>query len=613
MKHVVATLLMVSAFACYGGENLLKNPGFRSDLAHWQKSGKFTASVKKEEGAKILHVVCDGPVGWPGFSQVLDLPSHDGLYKFSADLRSTGFSDGNGPYLALEFKDAAGKRISVAQSEFIPADGEWHAGALYLQIPKGTAEVKFAMLLHGLGSADFRNPSFVKMDSDEKRLTAPSSAIEIRISDEPKAMPFFGFGAEDNGFAYTKGNRAYGWTEREFALREERIRFLKPSFVRTFVWIGEWMPDGYIVGGDPAALPRWDSDLMQSKYEALALYKELDVPVNITCVEWEMHRFGSLWENREKTLEAYAMLMEHLIKTKGFTNIRYFTLTNEPNTSFASRDGGSFELYGWFCKNLRREFKKRGLDVELVASDDAESFGWFSEFVEDKEVYDTCGLFATHQYLKYPEWNTHIQTEFLKSRTELLDSMPNRKPLVVAEFGFHTEGWSNMDNPYMKEYAYAVQLADYAIEGFNLGVSGYCVWTMHEVYHPPYGRSGNVHHRNSVMEYGLWNYDDDTLRPVYYATSLFTRNTAKGRPIYPCVSSDETIVRATVVGDELFFVNKAVNAAKVKIKGRRSGDGFVFTQDTVDAQQLTDGDRLKKDSSSTFVLPPKSFGRISLK
>lgn len=612
MKRIIIAILMLSALACYGGENRLKNPGFEQGMAHWQKSGAFAASITKEEGATILHYECDGPVGWPGYSQVLDLPSFDGLYKFSADLWSSGYTDGNGPYLALEFKDADGKRISVAQSEFIPADGEWHTGALYLQIPKGTAEVKFAMLLHGLGSADFRNPSFVKMASDTKRLTASSSAIEITVSAEPQQLPFFGFGAEDNGWAYTKGNRSHGWGERELDLREERIRFLKPSFVRTFVWIGDWMPDGYLKDETPKPL-RWENDLMQSKYEALSLYQELGVPVNITGVEWEMHRFGSLWEHREKTLEAYATLMEHLIKTKGFTNIKYFTLTNEPNTSFASRDGGSFELYGWFCKNLRREFARRRLDVELVASDDAENFGWFSRFVEDREVYDACGMFATHQYLKYPEWNTHIQTEFLKSRTELLDSVPNRKPLVVAEFGFHTEGWSNVDNPYMKEHAYAVQLADYAIEGFNLGVSGYCVWTMHEGYLPPYGKSDeSVHHHNRLMQYGLWNYHDDTIRSVYYATSLFTRNTAKGRAIYPCVSSDETIVRATVVGDELFFVNKAVNAAKIKITGRRVGDGNVFTQATVDAQQLTDGDLLKKDKSSMFVLPPKSFGRIPL-
>ena len=450
------------------------------------------------------------------------------------------------------------------------------------------------------------------IDPNKIRLVAPAAPIEITVSDEPIRVPFLGFGGEDDGWAYTKGNRSHGWGERELALREERIRFLNPSFVRTFIWIGEWVPDGYF-NSDTQQVFRWDTDLMQSKYKTLELYKELGTPINITCVEWDMPRFGSLWEHKEKALEAYATLMEHLVKTKGFTNIKYFTFSNEPNNSFCT-EGGNFELYAWFCKNLHREFSERGLDIEVVVGDDADSFKWFNQCVETKDVYDVCGVFASHQYLKFPKWNRSTQTDFLKSRTELLDSMPSRKPLLITEFGFHSEEWSNMGNPYMKEYGYAVQLMDYALEGFNLGVSGFNVWTLHEVYYPPYFITDRpVHHRNEVMQYGLWNYHDDTLRPVYYATSLFTRNTEKGAPVYPCVSSAEKIVRATVIGNELFFVNKASNSAKIKINGRRVGDGNVFTQTTVDAQQLTDGDSLKKGWFSTFVLPPKSFGRIPLK
>jgi hypothetical protein len=71
MKRVAATLLMMSQFACAGGENRLKNPGFEPGMEHWQKSGALLALVKIEDGQKILHYQCDGPVGRPGFSQVL--------------------------------------------------------------------------------------------------------------------------------------------------------------------------------------------------------------------------------------------------------------------------------------------------------------------------------------------------------------------------------------------------------------------------------------------------------------------------------------------------------------------------------------------------------------
>ena len=71
MKRVAATLLMMSQFACAGGENRLKNPALSRvwntgrSLEHcWLRS-------KSRMGRKILHYQCDGPVGWPGFSQLL--------------------------------------------------------------------------------------------------------------------------------------------------------------------------------------------------------------------------------------------------------------------------------------------------------------------------------------------------------------------------------------------------------------------------------------------------------------------------------------------------------------------------------------------------------------
>jgi hypothetical protein len=614
MKQLIITTVIFLGLAAYAHANLLKNSQFDQGLSYWVESGgDFSGSVEKESAENFLRILSERERVWNSYSQDLTLPSYDGIFLFSAELRSAVFTGGLGPYLALEYLDEKGQRIAVDQAEFIEADGEWHETKLYVQIPEKTSVVRFSMLLNGSGKADFRNPVLAQMDSTENRLEAPAAPIAIKVSGQPNPIPFVGFGAQDNGWAYASGNLAFGWTDRELVQREERIRFLSPSFVRTFVWIGEWLPENFFRREFTDQDYLWDSDLMQGKYRALQLYKDMGVPVNITGVEWEMERFGSLWENKEKTLQAYADLMEHLIKTKGFTNIQYFTLSNEPNTAFIREQGGTFELYSWFSIELDKEFRKRGLDVEIVASDDAEGFDWFTFSVKDEASYAVSGIVATHHYLKFPEWNKHEQTQFLQSRTALLDSLPERKPLLVTEFGFHTTGWSNMDNPYMREYPYAIHLADYAIEGFNLGVSGFCVWTIHEAYYPPYGRADDkVHTGNRIMGYGLWNYYDDELRPGYYATALFARHTEEGQPIYATTSSHETIVRATVIGDNLFFVNKAVNEATIQIQGRLTGSGYGFTQGTVDQQQLMDGDVLKKDRSANFVLPPRSFGRIAL-
>jgi hypothetical protein len=612
-KFPGAWLFLASGLQVFAGSNLLSNADFAQGAAHWRPANTdspyFEGGVADLEGGPALHLIYRSPgeVTFSKFEQTLPLENPDGIYELSADIKCMSSDGGVGPYIAVNYLNKAGKRLAFGNAPYLEPDGEWHAASVRLQPPAGTVRVDICLILHGHGEAFFRNAIWRELSLNEQ----VQDGTEVTLSVAPAAheLPLFGVGAEDDGWAHTKGNRSHGWTDEDLAVCEQQIRWLEPDFLRMFIWIGEWMPFGYF--SDPAkkdAPFNWDTDLLQSKYKMLSLYKELGTEIEITCVEWNIERFGHMWGQPQRTLEAYADLMEHLIKEKGFDNIRYFTLSNEPNISFAAQ-GGSFELYVWFCKNLQKEFDARGLNLSVVGGDDGNNFAWFKRCVTNPELFESAAVFASHQYPRFPKWNPQHKTDFFRERTELMDSMPVRKPMIMAEFGFAGRDVSSINNPYMKEYDYAIQLMDYMLEGFEFGVSGFNVWTMYEMYYAPY--TGNKVHGNKLMTYGLWDYEGNRLRPAFYATALLTRNTEPGEPVINCISSDPALVRSVVIGDKLFFVNKSIRPVEASVEGAELSTGGYFDRAVTDSRILREGAALEMKAGKA-VLPPESFGYIQL-
>ncbi len=612
-KCLTACLWLACGLQAVAGSNLLSNADFSEGTAGWRPvntdSPYFEGGVVEEEGAPALQLIYRSPgeVTFVQFAQTVPMRDPDGVYELSAEIKCPVADGGVGPYIAVNYLNGGGRRLAFGNAPYLEPDGEWHTVSVRLQPPSGTVRADISLILHGHGEAFFRNATWRELSLNEQE--QDGTEVTLTVASEAHDLPLFGVGAEDDGWAHTKGNRSHGWTDEDLAVCEKQIRWLEPDFVRMFIWIGEWMPFGYF--SDPAkkdAPFNWDTDLMQSKYKMLSLYKELGTTVEITCVEWNIERFGHMWGQPQRTLNAYADLMEHLIKEKGFDHIRYFTLSNEPNISFAAQ-GGSFELYVWFCKNLQQEFDARGLNLSVVGGDDGNNFAWFKRCVTNPELFESAAVFASHQYPRFPKWNPQHKTDFFRERTELMDSMPVRKPMIMAEFGFAGRDVSSINNPYMKEYDYAIQLMDYMLEGFEFGVSGFNVWTMYEMYYAPY--TGNDVHGNKLMTYGLWDYEGNRLRPCFYATALLTRNTEPGDPVVSCISSDPALVRSVVIGNKLFFVNKSIRAVEASIEGADPGCGVYYNRNITDGRILREGEALNI-ADGNASLPAESFGYIQL-
>ena len=589
-------------------KNLVKNPDFQRGLDGWNKmdpSGQLQASAEERNGRKALKMSYEPPakVGWPMLVQDVDLTPGK-TYTVSVDIDAENTRGGTGPYFVIEYLNAAGKRFGLSNGEsLILKPGTWTTGKVTIRVPAAAAKMRINLILHGHGTAWF---SAVKVTE----FTPPENAslpkeVNARIASQPKPHRLVGIGFEDDGYSYTEANVRHGEDDASLVLREARIRWLKPGFVRMFVWMGEWLPGGFFTTATPAGY-LWDSDLMKSKIRSLQQYQALGTQVNLTGVEWGgQGYFGPLWRDHARVARVYADLLEYLVKTRGLTCIRFFTLSNEPNLTFGAQDG-TFEDYEAIHRLLKQELMARKLDVTLIGSDDGSGPDWFSKCVNSEPLKRSVASFASHIYPKQYELNPEVGSNFFKDRMDLLEKHCSEKPLFVTEFGFLSEEASAMSNPLMKSYDYALYTTDFMLQGLAQGVSGFSLWVLHQAYYAPVGGPA------LLMSFGLWDFKaaPGVVHPVYHAMANFTRNTATGDAVTP-VAVDGEGVRACIVGQTLFWVNLRTTPAVFNLKGASLSENCTYSKKNLSGEG--ECGTIEPIHGDTCELAPRSFGRMKLK
>ncbi len=591
-----------------GRKNLVKNPDFQGGLDGWNKidpSGQLQASAEERNGRKALKMSYEPPgkVGWPMLVQDVDLAPGK-TYTVSVDIDAENTRGGTGPYFVIEYLNAAGKRSGLSNGEsLILKPGTWAPGKVAIRVPAATAKTRINLILHGHGTAWFSNVRVTEFTPPENG-SLPKE-VQARIAAQPNPHRLVGIGFEDDGYTYTEGNVKHGEDEASLALREARIRWLKPGFVRMFVWMGEWLPGGFFKTASPAGY-LWDSDLMKSKIRSLQQYQALGTQVNLTGVEWGgQGYFGPLWRDHARVARVYADLLEYLVKTRGLTCIRFFTLSNEPNLTFGAQDG-TFEDYEAIHRLLKQELMGRKLDITLIGSDDGNGPDWFSKCVNSEPLERSVASFASHIYPKQYELNPEVGSNFFKDRMDLLERLCPEKNLIVAEFGFLSEEASAMSNPLMKTYDYALYATDFILQGLAQGVSGFSLWVLHQVYYAPVGGHAQM------MSFGMWDFKatPGVVHPVYHAMANFTRNTAIDDAVTP-VAVDGEDVRACIVGKTLYWVNLRTTPVTFNFKGVSLSEKCTYSEKNLSGEG--ECGTIAAIHGDTCELAPRSFGRMKVK
>ena len=579
-----------AAIVCAATSNLLSNPSFDDALSSWEGGAPGVVMEQVERAGRSaarIAVPEDAPIEWPTIGQRVPVSPYD-LLSGAADILAEGVRGGYGAYVAIEFYDAEGERLSFGQSSGLHAETDWRTLRARAVAPEGAVSARFCLIVNGHGEALFTNTCLTRLDNLQPKPI--EDEVRITVTDEITCHSLVGFGAEDDGWFFNPENLAHGIDDADIALREKRIRWLDPSWVRMFFWYPDWNPSG-----DWTTFT-FDTPNMESHYRTLELYQELGAVVNVTGVEWGMDDpFG----RPEEMARAIGALFEHLIRDKGFTSVRQWTLTNEPNLHFLQL-GYTFERYVELHQLVKQEFARRSLDIEIIGSDDTAALEWFQACVENDEYYAAVDLFASHRY--FPHADRLLAPFFYEDRLELLARKPDPKPFVVAEFGFHDMRSGTFANPIMEDYPYALWTFDFILEGLNRGVAGFTIWCLHEVYYPG----------ENFMNYGLWNFKDRdwAIRPVYHAIGCFTRMTERGAAVRRCESSHPRHVNAAVVGNVVFWINQAPRPVTIRFSEALDSPATAYTRDTVSADDSPGTSHTVTEDR--FDAPPESFGYVLL-
>lgn len=582
-------LLILMTLAA-GEDNLLANPRFEQDLSGWsaEPSGLAVRPCSVPEGAAVeLAVGEEQPVTWNYIRQ--SVPASPGSrFSATAQCRVEDLRDSVGAALSLTFLNAANERIGHVD-QYTPADLQgWTTLSVRGSAPPGAEKAAVMLVLHGRGRAYFRGAE-LKQYPPRSAQPAANEPVGITVTQEKACPSLIGFGAEDDGWFYNENNRSHGADEAAYALREDRIAWLGPDYIRMFFWYNDWNPSM------DAATFTFDNDNMRSHYRTLDLYQRLGARVNITGVEWGIEK---PWDNPERLAKAWGSLLEYLIVARGYTCIQDWTLTNEPNLFYAAT-GQTFERFVQIHRLLKEEFARRGLKVNIVGSDDGNGADWFGRCARDPDYYGAVDLFSSHFYWSVSE--AACAGEIFSERVSLIHRDDQTRPFIVGEFGIIDHRMNPPDlNPLMEEYPYALWTQASYIEGLNAGVAGFSVWCMQEVYYP-----GGVR----PMNCGLWNFGDRqwSIRPIYHVIAAFCRNTAPGDPVWRCRTTHPDWVKAAKVGDTLFWVNLSDTAVQVEVQGSIPKSVRILSEDTL-AGDRECGVKVEYAGPAGFSAPPRSFG-----
>ena len=334
---------------------------------------------------------------------------------------------------------------------------------------------------------------------------------------------------------------------------------------------------------------------MTSYCRTLDLYQKLGAKVNITGVEWGFDE----WPEPEKLANSIASYAEYMIKGKGFTCIKQWTLTNEPNLGFAS-SSGDWNLYRAYHQAVAAEFAKRGLDIEMVGSDETGCLAWTDRCVQDTEYHKLCEAYSAHFYLNDVDFDQAYL--LIKDHTDLIRSKGTDPEFIIGEYGFLNERTkAPMANILAEEYPYAVQNHSFCIDALNAGADAVAYWCLQEVQYP-----------GKRMSFGLWNYKDRDwgFRPVYHSHAAFTRFTNAGDTVYKTTTGAYDHFKAAATDHAIFWVNVSDAPIEVSVSGFATDQVQIMTEENVTPSDRDVGQRITGLGDSSFTAPPQSFGYI---
>lgn len=358
------------------------------------------------------------------------------------------------------------------------------------------------------------------------------------LADRVLEKSFLGFGmeCEYEGDRPDNNVRNLVWTNHWPEI-VRRVDFMRPSILRVMhdARMYTRMEQGRIVAD-------YESPRMQVTYRILDYAKSRDIPV--VFGEWWLPQtyFEPLggYASPRWSQELVVPFLLYLRERRGYTNILYFNLMNEPaGLKDATGEAMGFATWKTAIINLHTALKEKGLGdkVRIVGTDGPGDFNrWIEKTAKDDDLRGCIGAYEYHLYahLQTDKWSPSLlegklETAELRPQRLLVNAHDSRgasKPFFMGEAGID-DGNTGDNQTNRFSFAYGVWMADYAIQSMRAGQAGLIAWDMDDAMHTwgSYGAAG-------LKGWGFWNSlagcqgypaDDFNLRPWFYTWSLLCR------------------------------------------------------------------------------------------
>ena len=317
----------------------------------------------------------------------------------------------------------------------------------------------------------------------------------------------------------------------------------------------------------------WDTEEMQTLNRILQHCQSNHVDVYFTMmwqdVDWNAHpgvcRLQSSPQSVADFAGSYATLLARLVKTNGYSCIRWVTVNNEPGMSAGWWQGADKKADSIMpaVRALRTALDQCGLKDVAVCGSDGHSpqSGQFE--LQDPAV----GALAMHYYGGTVPAGMYLAIVKVARERGI--------PFFVAEFGHFFMGTFEGEKMAMagprseapKSYAAQLLNAEKVLVGLNRGVDGFNRWS--------FVNRGDLDGQWQLVRTwnpNLWDYYKKvTPEPVpYYCYGMLTRFTAKHSTVLGTSSDDPEVIVAALRSPRgqttLYLLNKSAQQREVALK-----------------------------------------------
>ena len=311
---------------------------------------------------------------------------------------------------------------------------------------------------------------------------------------------------------------------------------------------------------------------------------------------------GDVWHMMEKVTsdirwaKITADVLNFLVNEKGFSCIKWFVNSNEPNfkgTEETSKNwNNTYEIWEQGVKNVRKALDDIGLTYIGIVGGDTTGFEGTEEYFTkiSKNIPDLVADYGAHLYLS----NIAVDRgEMLDQVRMIYDIVKKNDPGIgvvrdadIWEAGLR-DGKTALDcNTLIATPDYAVRMVDFTLQCLAGGVNGIVYWDFDDAMHFMYNNN-----TMTPKEWGMFSSlaeassGKQELRPWYHSSSLLCHLFKKGNKIYSPIQNDTKLTNsfrsiATISQDGTKGGFVAVNA------GTKSTTKTFYMNDEVQGDKL---------------------------